>query len=191
MLKIFPASKFQNANILIVDDVPFNLKVITAKLTASGYTQLHTAVDGQDALEATRRQQPDLVILDLMMPVMDGFEYIKQVRADAAIEHMPIIVQTALNDRETKLRALSCGADDFVNKPLDLEEVALRVHIHLERFFILQHVEEMRANLKQELQQANETIAKLESKLPESDRELLAKHYDTLKTLAGPIGSRH
>lgn len=189
MLKIFPASRFKSARILVVDDAVFNIKVIGAKLAASGYTNVETAANGQDAIEVTRRMNPDLVLLDLMMPVLDGFGYMEAIRAEKNFVHMPIIVQTALNDKETKLRALSCGADDFLNKPLDLEEVALRVHIHLERYFILQHVDEVRAQLKIELEQANETIAKLESRLSESDRELLTKHYDVLKNIAAPLGS--
>ncbi len=189
MLKIFPASRFKSAKILVVDDASFNLKVICAKLTASGYMNIETAAYGHEALKVTKRMMPDLVLLDLMMPVLDGFGYMEKIRADQNVVHMPIIVQTALNDRETKMRALSCGADDFLNKPLDLEEVALRVHIHLERFFILQHVDEVRGQLKVELKQANETIARMESGISESDRELLTKHYDVLKNISHPIGN--
>jgi len=191
MLKIFPTSRFTEAKILVVDDAPINLKLICAKLTASGYTQVVTAADGAEGVEVTRRINPDLVLLDIMMPNLDGFGYLEQIRSDPTIAHMPVIVQTALKDRETKIRALSCGADDFLNKPLDLEEVALRVHIHLERFFILQHVDAVRGQLKLELEHANETIKHLESGMSESDRELLTRHYDTLKTIAAPIGGSH
>lgn len=184
-VEMFPAERFANARLLVVDDAPFNVKLICAKLAACGYTQIETAVDGVDALTKTYRMKPDLVLLDLMMPNMDGFTYCEHIRSDPTASHMPIIVQTALNDRETKLRALSVGADDFLNKPLDLDEVALRVHVHLERYFILQDLEDMRAYLKMELDQAQITIKALEkTAMSISGRNLLNKHYDVLKTLA-------
>ena len=189
MLKTFPASRFKSSKILVVDDADFNLKVICAKLNASGYTNVETAHDGYAAIEATHRMKPDLVLLDLMMPGLDGFGYMENIRADKNVVHMPIIVQTALKERETKIRALSCGADDFLNKPLDLEEVALRVYIHLERFFILQDLEVMRGQLNAELEQANETITRLKSGISEADRELFKKHYDAIKNIAAPTSA--
>lgn len=185
MLKTFPAERFRNSKILVVEDMELNLKVICAKLTASGYTNIESAMDGIEGIEATHRIKPDLVLLDLMMPRLDGFGYMDKIRADKTIWHMPIIVQTALKERETKIRALSCGADDFLNKPLDLEEVALRVYIHLERFFILQDLQTLRGKLHAELEQANETITQLESRLTESDRELITRHHEAIKNITG------
>jgi len=163
---MFPASRFAEARILVVDDAPFNVKLICAKLAACGYQNLDTAVDGIDALSKTYLVKPDLVLLDLMMPNMDGFGYCEHIRSDPATGHMPIIVQTALNDRDTKLRALSMGADDFLNKPLDLDEVSLRAHVHLERHFMLQDLEEMRKCLNKELETAKNTIKQLERYSP-------------------------
>lgn len=188
MLKIFPASRFHTAKILVADDTSLNLKVICAKLAASGYTNVHTAVDGDDALRATHRIKPDLVLLDLLMPKLDGFGYLEKIRKDPKVEPIPVIVQTGVEEREAKLRALSCGADDFLNKPLDLEEMALRVHIHLERYFILQHVDNVRGHLKDELKNANNTIDRLRTEVSDSDHAMLAKHYDVLKTIAAPLG---
>lgn len=182
---VFPASKFINAHILVVDDAPFNVKLICSVLHASGYKNVSTAVDGVDALKQTYRSMPDLVLLDIMMPNMDGFEYCEQIRNDPSAAHMPIIVQTALEDRDTKIRALSIGADDFINKPLDLEEVALRVHVHLERYFMLQDAENIRGYLQMELEQAQTTIEHLEKvAMSMTGRHLLEKHYDVLKSLA-------
>ncbi len=191
--KMFPALRFAGARILVVDDAPFNVKLICSVLTASGYNNLETAVDGVDALKKTYRQMPDLVLLDIMMPNLDGFGYCEQIRGDANAAHMPIIVQTALEDRDTKLRALTCGADDFLNKPLDLEEVALRVRVHLERYFMLQDLENMRTYLKMELDQAKTTIQHLErSVISGAGRSMLNKHYEVLKTIAtSPNGGAH
>lgn len=182
---MFPAARFTQARILVVDDSPFNVRLICAKLAASGYSNIEVAVDGVDALTKTYRKMPDLVLLDIMMPNLDGFGYCDQIRSDPSAAHMPIIVQTALEDRDTKIRALSCGADDFLNKPLDLEEVALRVHVHLERYFILQDLENIRSYLKMELEQANTTIKHLEEGIVSaSGRHQLERHYEVLKTLA-------
>jgi DNA-binding response OmpR family regulator len=190
--EMFPAVRYANARILVVDDAPFNVKLICAKLLASGYNNIETAVDGVDALKKTYQTKPDLVLLDLMMPNMDGFGYCEHIRGDSTAAHIPIIVQTALNDRETKLRALSCGADDFLNKPLDLDEVALRVHVHLERYFVLQDLENMREYLRMELEQAHTTIKHLEKNAVSiSGRNLLNKHYDVLKTLTVASGEAH
>lgn len=190
--KFFPASRFAQARILLVDDYAINLKLISTKLTSVGFTNIETACDGIDALKKTYRQMPDAVLLDIMMPNMDGFGYCEQIRNDPNAAHMPIIVQTALEDRDTKIRALSSGADDFLNKPLDLEEVALRIQLHLERYFMLQDLQQVRQSLHEELELANTTIRLLEEKTTcEAGRDLLAKHYETLKTIASSSSTEH
>ena len=143
----FPAERFAKARLLVVDDIPLNIKVITAALHGAGYSNIHSATNGMEALKETYHLQPDLVLLDIMMPVMDGFEYCRIIRSDGGAHRMPIIVQTALNERADKLQALSCGADDFINKPIDCEEMILRVHVHLERYFMFQDTENMQKEL--------------------------------------------
>lgn len=140
----FPAERFANARILVVDDLPLNVKLITTALEAAGYSHIMPAYNGIEALEKTHSFHPDLVLLDIMMPVMNGFEYCEKIRGDTSVRRMPIIVQTALGEREDKLRALSSGADDFINKPIDREELILRTHIQLERYFMVQDTDNMR-----------------------------------------------
>lgn len=140
---LFPPERFANARILVVDDMPVNVKLITTALQAAGYSNITPAYNGMEALEKTHRFQPELVLLDIMMPILNGFEYCKKIRSDPAAKRMPIIVQTALGEREDKLYALSCGADDFINKPIDCEELILRVHVHLERYFMIQDTDDM------------------------------------------------
>jgi len=189
---MFPKARFTSARILVVDDAPFNVKLICAKLTACGYTNIDTAVDGMDALTKTYRHMPDLVLLDIMMPNLDGFGYCDHIRADKEAAYMPIIVQTALEDRDTKMRVLNCGADDFLNKPLDLEEVELRVRVHLERYFMLQDLENIRNYLSMELEHAQETLKNLGQGVASiASRSQLNKHYDVLKTLAKDPGAHH
>jgi DNA-binding response OmpR family regulator len=181
--RLFSASRFANARILVVDDSPVNVKLICSTLTAAGYKVLETAKDGLDALDKTYRLIPDLVLLDIMMPNLDGFGYIERLKGDPNAPRMPIIVQTALGEREAKIRALSIGANDFLNKPLDLEELVLRVHVHLERYFMLQDMEQMRSYLKMELEKAQSTIKQLEGTVPTQATKQLGRHYEVLETL--------
>ena len=102
---------------------------------------------------------------------------------------MPIIVQTALDEREARLQALSCGADDFLNKPLDSEELILRVLVHLERYFMFLDMDQMRAKLKAELDQAKHAMQQMEEgKLRPSPRTILSKHYESLASIATESG---
>ena len=136
-------SKIANAPILIVEDGEFNRDLIAKALKKSGFKAIEFAENGKVALEKTYLLKPSLVILDIDMPVMDGFEYCERIRKNSAFNFMPILVQTALEDREVKLRALSSGADDFLYKPLDQIELVLRARIHLERHALIQDKEEM------------------------------------------------
>ncbi|MEX0921228.1 MAG: PleD family two-component system response regulator [Rhodovibrionaceae bacterium] len=102
--------------ILIVDDVEANVKLLEAKLT-SEYFDILTAHDGETALEVARSQSPDLILLDVMMPGMDGIEVCRILRGDSRTAHIPIVMLTALSDIEDRVRGLEAGADDFLSKP--------------------------------------------------------------------------
>lgn len=159
--------RFAQATILVVDDAALSLRLITSALAKKGFNKLITANDGLEALEKTYALQPDLVLLDLHMPKLDGFGYCEKVRNDPTLSRMPIIVQTALEDRETKLRSLSdAGADDFLNKPLDVDELYLRVRLHLERSFMLQDVTQMCQYLSMELEETRGLVGQLAEPAP-------------------------
>ncbi|HLT78919.1 MAG TPA: PleD family two-component system response regulator [Ferrovibrio sp.] len=106
------------ARILVVDDISTNIKVLEAKLT-SEYYEVITAGSGPEALEAAVTQKPDLILLDVMMPGMDGFEVCRRLKADSETAHIPVIMVTALGDPEDRVQGLSAGADDFLTKPVD------------------------------------------------------------------------
>ncbi|MSO89785.1 MAG: PleD family two-component system response regulator [Rhodospirillaceae bacterium] len=106
------------ARILVVDDVPANVGVLEAKLS-SEYFDVSTAADGPTALAQIRQSPPDLVLLDVMMPGMDGFEVCRRIRADIATQHLPVVMVTALSDIEDRVKGLEAGADDFLTKPVD------------------------------------------------------------------------
>jgi len=118
--------------ILVVDDDKSIVKVLTAYLERSGY-QVFPAYDGDMALHALRRERPDLVILDLMMPNRDGYEVTTIVRADKTLATTPIIMLTARVEDTDKIVGLELGADDYVTKPLNAHEVVARVKSLLRR----------------------------------------------------------
>lgn len=112
--------------ILAVDDVEQNVKLLDAMLTPHGY-QVITASNGLEAVEQVRRETPDLILLDVMMPQMDGYEVVRRLRADDATRFLPIIMVTSLDATQEKVKAIEAGADDFLNKPVNQHELLARV----------------------------------------------------------------
>ncbi len=114
------------ARILIVDDMPANTRLLEAKLAAE-YYQVRSARDGFEALSDARDWQPDLILLDVMMPGMDGYECCRQLKEDALTLHIPVVMVTALGEPGERLRGLEAGADDFLTKPVDYDTLMTRV----------------------------------------------------------------
>ena len=114
------------ARVLIVDDLELNVKVLAAKLTAE-YFDVITAMSGAAALEAIERENPDIVLLDVMMPDMDGVEVCRRMRADSKMMHLPVVMVTALSEPADRVRGLNAGADDFLTKPVDDAALLARV----------------------------------------------------------------
>jgi len=106
------------ARILIVDDIPANLKLLDAKLTGE-YFEVFAASSGPEALEAVKECQPDIVLLDVMMPGMDGFEVCRRLKSSPETEHIPVIMVTALDQPKDRVQGLEAGADDFLTKPVN------------------------------------------------------------------------
>ena len=106
------------ARILVVDDVEANVRLLEAKLTIEYYDVL-SCTDGLTALKLASAEQPDIILLDVMMPGMDGFETCKRLKADPDTRHIPVVLVTALDGREDRIKGLDAGADDFLTKPLD------------------------------------------------------------------------
>ncbi len=106
------------ARILVVDDIPANVRLLEAKLMAE-YFEVLTASDGYAALEVANEQAPDLILLDVMMPGMDGFEVAERLKAEPKTRHIPIVMITALTDTADRVRGLEAGADDFLSKPVN------------------------------------------------------------------------
>src|SRR5262249_45058144 len=105
------------ARVLVVDDVLANVKLLEARLTAE-YFDVVTAMNGPEALAICARAQCDIVLLDVMMPEMDGFEVCRRLKADPATHHIPVVMVTALDQPSDRVRGLEAGADDFLTKPV-------------------------------------------------------------------------
>jgi signal transduction histidine kinase len=131
------------AVILIVDDVPTNLSVLMKFLQSTGYKVL-VATDGMSALEQTEYTQPDVILLDVMMPGMDGFETCQHLKANPVTQAIPVIFMTALSDPIDKVRGFELGAADYITKPLHQEEVVARVNAHLTLYRQKQEIERLR-----------------------------------------------
>ena len=117
--------------VLIVDDVPDNLAVLHDALDESGYTVL-VATHGEAALQRAATVRPDIVLLDAMMPGMDGFEVARRLKADPQTAHIPIIFMTGLTETEYLVAALEAGGVDYVTKPIKPKEVLARMQVHLQ-----------------------------------------------------------
>ena len=113
------------ARILIVDDVAANVRLLEARLSDE-YYQVATAQDGHDALHLARTWQPDLILLDVMMPDMDGFETCRELKRDPVTRHIPVVMVTTLDQNEERVRGLEAGADDFLTKPVDFVTLLAR-----------------------------------------------------------------
>ncbi|MGE0829096.1 MAG: PleD family two-component system response regulator [Hyphomonadaceae bacterium] len=115
-----------SARVLVVDDIEANVRLLSAKLTAE-YFDVITATRGEEAIQKVRRERPDIVLLDVMMPGMDGFEVCRRLKEAADTRHIPVILVTALDQREDRLKGLGVGADDFLTKPIDDVQLLARV----------------------------------------------------------------
>ena len=105
------------ARVLVVDDILANVRLLEAKLTAE-YFEVHTAMNGVDALESVQRIKPDIVLLDVMMPGMDGIEVCRRIKSNSQTHHIPVVMVTALDQPDDRVRGLEAGADDFLTKPV-------------------------------------------------------------------------
>ena len=114
------------ARILVVDDTPANVKLLSDLLTYKGY-EVVTAASGAEALEKVETGQPDLVLLDILMPGMNGYEVCRTIRKNPATEILPVVMVTSLDPAEERINGLQAGADDFLSKPVDEQELLVRV----------------------------------------------------------------
>ena len=143
----------KKGELLIVDDNPENLRVLSSMLKQEGY-DVRAAKNAKQALASIDGSEPDLVLLDVHMPEMDGFELCRQIKGRAEFQNLPIIFLSALNDTFNKKQGFDAGAVDYMTKPFDVEEVKIRIKTHLE----------LKASLM-ELDRLNKEIAKRDAQI--------------------------
>lgn len=162
------------ARVLIVDDIPTNVKLLEARLSAE-YFDVVTAASGPQAIEVCRTQDIDIILLDVMMPEMDGFECCEVLKADARTSHIPVVMVTALDQPSDRVRGLQAGADDFLTKPVDDVQLLARVK-SLVRLKVL--TDELRARTSTSHQLALEDAAQAVSAIRTEQGRILVIDTD-------------
>ena len=161
-----------NGTILIVDDNSANLGVLSDALSQAGF-EVRVAKSGKMALERVKYALPDLILLDVMMPEMDGFETCRRLQANPETTHIPVIFMTALSDTANKVEGFKLGAVDYITKPFQQEEVLARVKLHLKLHVLAEKLEEKNMLLEQkvvEVSKAYEDLQKMQIKLIQSEK---------------------
>ena len=173
------------AKILVVDDEARNVKLLEAQLMPRGY-RVVTAYNGAEALQQVNQERPDLVLLDVMMPVLDGFRVCQQLKDDPATRLIPVIMMTALGSVEDRIRGIEAGADDFLTKPVNRDELLARIQTSLrlkraidEKVDTLQHAQDYLAKFVP--QSVRRSIAE------PTDEQALAKREQDVSILFADI----
>jgi signal transduction histidine kinase len=143
--------------VLVVDDTPTNIQVLFDLLDAAGY-RVAIAKSGEIALQRIQRHLPDLILLDVMMPGMDGFEVCRRLKADPQTRDIPVLFMTALTDTVNKVQGLQLGAVDYLTKPIQHEEVMARIRVHLQLRSLQRSLEQQVRDRTAELNQALEDL---------------------------------
>ena len=164
--------------VLVVDDATGIRKIIGAYLKSAGIVNVEYANDGHDGLAKVDSFEPDLIILDIMMPEMDGFEVCRRLRGDPRTQHLPILVQTALETPSERTAVFRAGATDLITKPIHGPELVARVRVQLENRQLIRSLENYRSSMETELDLARQM------------QESLLPHNGVKLRLAGSAGLR-
>jgi len=178
--------EFAESLALVVDDSPLNRDLVTILLQSLGVGRIDIAADGIEALEKVAAQPPDIILLDIMMPRMDGLEFLRRFRAQEDYADIPVLVTTALNESEDRARAFDSGASDFIAKPIDRRELMARVSVHLRNSQMVQSLKTYRDRLGQDL----DIAAKMQSALlptPDQIDQIGHRFGLTLSSISSPI----
>jgi sigma-B regulation protein RsbU (phosphoserine phosphatase) len=169
----------ETESLLLVDDNPTNLQVLYQTLEGTG-CKLLVAKNGETALSIAEKASPDLILLDIMMPGIDGFEVCRRLKEDPTTQAIPVIFLSALSDTKDKVQGLQLGAVDYVSKPFQPDEVIARVNTHLTIHRLKREVETKKDELEHELEVVSDVQRRLLPKhLPEIEGFELAVHYET------------
>jgi len=184
------ASDILDANILIVDDQAANVQLLEQLLSGAGYTCIASTMNPQEVCALHRKHRFDLILLDLKMPGMDGFQVMEGLKTNDADQYLPVIVLTA--EPSHKLRALQAGAKDFISKPFDLLEVKTRIHNMLEVRLLYKKLEDYNKSLEQTVRERTAELRESEARY-RSLTELASDWYweqnesGDFTTVSGPV----
>ncbi|NER32502.1 MAG: response regulator [Oscillatoria sp. SIO1A7] len=174
--------------ILIVDDNPNNLKVLSYALGSARF-KVAVAKSGEGALKQVQYKPPALILLDVMMPGMDGFETCKRLKENPATKEIPVIFMTALDDTDNKVKGLSLGAVDYITKPFKTEEVLARVNVHMKLRSLSKQLQEQNQILEQKVTERTAELALSLEKLKETQIQLVQhEKMATLGQLVAGVG---
>lgn len=165
-------------NLLVVDDIPDNLRILSTALTERGY-RVRCAKNGAMALLTTQKEPPHLILLDIKMPDMDGYQVCEKLKADATTCHIPIIFLSAFDDVLDKVKAFEVGGADYITKPFQIEEVVARIEHQLALQAARAEISELNTKLEQKIQ---ERTSQLEEVISELNLEII-KHEQTQSQL--------
>ncbi|MGU7771724.1 adenylate/guanylate cyclase domain-containing protein [Burkholderia sp. MR1-5-21] len=163
--------------ILIVDDTPANLGILVESLEARGF-RIVVAEDGEEALQRAEFVRPDLILLDVMMPGLSGFETCQLLKARDGIRDVPVLFMTSLTDTEDKVNGFAAGGVDYVTKPIEIEEVIARVNTHLSLHAMRKQLEAQNAQLQQEIMERRQAEEALQA-----SRDVIRRQRDELQTM--------
>lgn len=152
-------SDLKDARILIVDDQIPNVEILEAFLEMQGYAHVYSTTDSRQVIEIVDKFKPDLLLLDLMMPHVSGFDVMTQLKERGTLtRYLPVLVLTADANTETKQKALSGGASDFLTKPFDLVEVGLRIRNLLYTVYLLTELRSQNDSLEQRVRERTDAL---------------------------------
>ena len=157
-------TKFKNNKVLVVDDEPKNVKLLQVRLKSVGY-DVSTAEDGQEGFELAQKIKPAIIVSDLMMPKVDGIEFLKNIRADESMKEVGFILLTARDTHESTVEGLSVGADDYITKPFDTDELFARIKTNIRVSNLQEEIREKNLLLQEKIEELEKKDKKIQDDL--------------------------
>ena len=179
-MKNYPGINIYNSTILIVDDNQTNLKMLSNAIAESGW-EILVATDGESTIEQAEYAQPDLILLDVMMPGIDGFKTCQLLKKNQLTQDIPIIFLTALSDKFDKVQGLLIGGVDYITKPFQIEEVLARIQVHLKIRVLTKQLAEQNQQLEKRVEERTQELSQTLEELKQSQLQLVQQ--EKLSTL--------